>query len=252
MTSNSESYWTKPKLAAKPRLVTAIWGPPKDGGKTHFALTFPEPIYYFNVDRGIDELLPQFPNTDIRAVIVRAETGVGTTPQFLEQEYNTLMGAYAEALVELKKLETGTMVFDTFTQTRALLAAHHLGRIKRDRIKAGGRDETFQYDWEAVNNDTGGIIRDVYDVPGVNLVLIHREAPVYDARGNDLGSKKIQGWHGTLAAVGHIAYMGRDTKGFYAKIEGSRSGAEFKGMRIEDPTHEKFIALGIGAIDIGA
>ena len=41
-------------IEAKNRLLLNVWGPPK-AGKTTLALTFPEPIYYFNFDLGLEQ-----------------------------------------------------------------------------------------------------------------------------------------------------------------------------------------------------
>ena len=232
--------------------MASICGKAKEGGKTHLALTFPEPIYYINLDQGMQELLKNFLDKQIFEVRVHAETSllVNSLDDFLSNEYKEMMAAYREALEALRKIEAGTIIFDTFTQARSLITHYWLSKIRKERVASGGRDETFQYDYEDANNDTGGIIRDVYDVPGVNLVLVHRAAPVYDNKGNDLGTVKIQGWHGVAPAVGHILYTGRNAKGeFYAKIEGSRSGSEFMGMTIENPTYDKLIALGLGAVE---
>ena len=199
----------------------------------------------------MQELLKNFKDKDIFEVRVHAETSLGgASDEFLDNEYHQMMAAYREAVSELRKLEEGTIVFDTFTQARSLIVHYWLTKIRKERVKSGGRDENMQFDYDNANNETGGIVRDVYDVPGVNLVLVHRAAPVYDAKGNDLGTVKIQGWHGIAPAVGHIIYTGRNAKGeFYAKIEGSRSGSEFMGMTIENPTYDKLIALGLGAVE---
>jgi hypothetical protein len=51
--------------AEKPRrLLVTSWGPNK-AGKTHFALTFPSPIVFLNLDFGVADLEHKFPETEI-------------------------------------------------------------------------------------------------------------------------------------------------------------------------------------------
>ncbi|MGH7900322.1 MAG: hypothetical protein ACRENZ_01150, partial [Thermodesulfobacteriota bacterium] len=54
------------KKALQRRGVKAfVWGS-YGVGKTHFALSFPEPIYVISTEFGVGQLQKQFPNKDIR------------------------------------------------------------------------------------------------------------------------------------------------------------------------------------------
>ena len=63
-----EQFWKKPtEIIHKTGLKVLAWGEP-EVGKTHFALTFPEPVYVVDTDLGVAPLLakPEFRDKDIR------------------------------------------------------------------------------------------------------------------------------------------------------------------------------------------
>lgn len=56
--------FTRTKAAAPRRLILGICGGEKSG-KTHFALTAPQPIVFFNFDKSSEDIMSYFPDADI-------------------------------------------------------------------------------------------------------------------------------------------------------------------------------------------
>jgi hypothetical protein len=77
-------------------LFVNVWGEPKKAGKTHFALTFPEPIRVLNFDFGSFELLPKFPGKDIQ--FKNLEMDEDLTPESANRLLQEFHGAWLWAL----------------------------------------------------------------------------------------------------------------------------------------------------------
>lgn len=226
------------------RIVCAPWGREKCG-KTHLALTFPEPIYYVNFDMGTEGVIDKFSNKKIHVSTIKygLMKGVSNSDALAQFEED-----YGYALVKASE-EAGTVVVDTATQVKQLVDAVKLDEVRARRSKKKGISEddvqVLSLDYAESNLLMGSYVRQAWALPSVNLVLIHRAAKVYDAQGRETNDIKLQGWGETPAAVGSTFKIEWDLveKKFFATVDSCRSNYKLRGFRIPDPSYETLAAL---------
>jgi hypothetical protein len=105
----TEDIWLTPdKLQKKTGLKVLVWGEPETG-KTHFALTFPPPIYVIDTEFGTAPLLPKFKGKEVYVFpACQLDADVKVDPvQSIE--------AVEEAISKLGRLDKGTIVLDSAT-----------------------------------------------------------------------------------------------------------------------------------------
>src|SRR5581483_1107120 len=125
-----------------------------------------------------------------------------------------------------------------------------LDEVRRRRSKQQKVDEedvkVFPFDYAECNARTGDYINQAWALPGVNLVLIHRAAKVYDGKGQEiLGQFKMQGWSEVPAYVGvtvRMEHNPQDNK-FYATIESCRANYKLRNFKLPDPDYETLAGL---------
>lgn len=234
------------------RLVLSVCGGPKVG-KTHFALTATPPIRYLNLDFGILELLPKFPDLDIE--VAHHNMTDDTNPI----TFGKLLRAFhADYLWALANTPGGTVVVDTATQLWQIIQKINLDdkmdarakafRAKNKREPDEGEVRLYQYDYAQANTLMAGMLRRAMQQFTTNVVFIHRTKPVYDARGQATGAIEFQGF-GETPAIVQMSVMLRSAKlatpddngqGFQvtAKIESCRFDKELEGFDIVNPTFD--------------
>jgi len=228
------------------RLISAVWGPEKSG-KTHFALTFPEPIHFLNYDYGLEDLMSQFPGKRIIPHNIGEDDPysldnlLGESPKVPMMK--KVLTIYRDSMREAGK-EGGTVVVDTFGQMRQTISDGTLAEIIEKRIGTKTEGMVYPFDYAKSNFVTGEVIRMAYKIEGVSLVLIHRASPIYDEKGNDTGRVKMSGWHEVPAAVAVTVKTYRDPKGeFKMRIESCRKDPNAAGMELDNPGFETLRGL---------
>lgn len=218
------------------RAIASVWGPEKSG-KTHFALTFPEPLHFINFDYGLEDLMYQFPDKEIIPHNIGSNDPynlddlMGLTPRY--PQLRLMLNEYTKAMKDAAA-RSGTVVFDTFTQARTLISDGTLEEVLESRVGKKSEGETYPFDYAKSNQITGQVIRMAYKVENVSLVLIHRAAPVYNEKGQETGRVKMQGWHEVPAAVSINIKTGRQDKRFSMTIESCRKDASLAGETYYD------------------
>jgi len=174
------------KVLQRTGVKAFVWGPP-GVGKTHFALSFPPPIYAISTEFGVAQLLGQFPDKDIRimectepysepAVIKR--TGEADTQPFSVDPILSLK-AVEKATEALKDVKEGTIILDSISDIWAWLGAWI--EINADKqYKSGGMMRT---EWGKANARYRTIIMRLISRP-TNFVMTSRSQAVYDGTGN--------------------------------------------------------------------
>ena len=135
-----EQFWKKPtEIIHKTGLKVLAWGEP-EVGKTHFALTFPEPVYVVDTDLGVAPLLakPEFRDKDIRIYdAVKLD---------LEKDEVDPIGSLEmleKALTALRDVKYGTIVIDTITDIWQWIGAW-LEVVATRRTQTG---QPYQFEW---------------------------------------------------------------------------------------------------------
>jgi len=117
---DASQFWKKPsEIIHKTGLKVLIFGEP-EVGKTHFALTFPEPIFVIDTEFGVAPLLSKepFKNKDIR-VFEACQLDVDT----VEVDPIKSIEAVEQAITALQRVDKGTIVIDSATDIWQWLVA---------------------------------------------------------------------------------------------------------------------------------
>lgn len=239
------------------RVIVSLWGQPKEG-KTHLALSAPEPVFVQNFDHGFEELLARFPNKWIE------HGDYFIPPEFNFEEYERLVLEFEKdfeyALTQADKTG-GTAVIDTTTQLWQLVSAYKLEPIKQKRLKLverRGQDpdvdlKIFPFDYSAPNMMMEGLLRLPYKYPNANVFYINRAKEVYNSKGEATGQWVYQGFNNmpAIAQMTLNVYQERvenpRTKQVeakvYARVDHNRFNKDTRGARIEMPEFADIAAL---------
>lgn len=155
----SDDYVESPR-----RLVVSLAGREKTG-KTHFSLTAPSPIIYFNVDIGTEGVVGKFQEQGKQVVIY----DVRVPRESASKDVWTNM--WTDFKVKVRKayeIKSGTVVWDTATEVYELARLSHFGRLT----------EVKPSDYSVVNNEWRDVLRIAYDSP-VNTVFIHKMRAIW-------------------------------------------------------------------------
>ena len=116
-----------------PNYAVAVVGDPKSG-KTHFALTFPEPIALFSFDRGADFVVRRFPSKAIEVFHFNPPVQMSYPPApFAEALWAKFLKEY-RATVEGRKFKT--IVLDTGTVLWEIIRWAYTEEESRTQIRA--------------------------------------------------------------------------------------------------------------------
>lgn len=229
--------------ASKPRrLIVTAWGTPKTG-KSHFALTFPEPIAYMNIDQSVEDILHKFPGLDL---------GLGTfeIPKKLDTaqcvELVRLFEEVLEANVQSLATTGGTIVLDTATWLWQIVQKVYLAPVRQKKARASqDPDEVrvlpFQY--ADANLFMSSLLRRVIPYENVNAVFLHSAQDAYNESGQPTGEQVCHGWkavHGVSQFTIRLIYRDRQ---FWSRFEVCRLDTTLEGLELPNPTYDTFREL---------
>lgn len=236
------------ELPVKDRLTCTVWGPPKVG-KTTFALSFPEPIYYFLWDSGgLDHHLTRVQETGKAVYVAAYDLSTILSPADATPAINEFAADFNAAC---KDVGTGSIVFDTASELWELFRLKMYGDIEK-QFKAKGRDmpeKLPQRFYEKPNEDWRRMLRQVKDRTAASLVLVEREKPVYDASGQDTGRTARRGQSSNSYETQITLRMGVDltpdgkVAGHHGIVEASALGDALVGMKFESPTYDMVVGV---------
>jgi len=146
-------------------------------GKTHFSLTFPEPVYVIDTEFGVAPVARKFP--DKKIYILEACVIDPTTDEF---DALASLEQFEEAVKSLKDVEKGTIVIDTGTDLWSWLGAwkESIGTI---RSKKTG--ELLRTEWSHANEKYRNLIMKLLSRP-THFVMTGHVAAVYDSSGREI------------------------------------------------------------------
>jgi hypothetical protein len=221
-----QAGFTKSAGEVKRRLILAIDGQEKSG-KTHFALSAPEPIGVINFDVGLDGVVQKWHNDkdvwvqDVRFVIsdyrqMKPEEASREADRILQKVWD----AY-EAILGYAK----TIVIDNATELWELVRLSHFGKL----------EQVKPHHYVHPNNEYREFIRMAYDQDITNLILLHKVKDEY-VENERTGAKKRAGFSDTgfLVQCNALCYRNMQEPNvpdcFHMTITDCRQNAELAGI----------------------
>ena len=222
-----------------PNITVSIAGLPKTG-KSHLALTFPEPIIVFSFDLGLEPVLAKFEGKKI---------GVKTYPipiidsihpkPYAKPIWAQFTKDYKEAIwdkaVKTVVIDTGTALYE--------LARHA-------RTEELGQQQLLRHQYGEVYSRMSALYLEPR-ISGVNLVITHYTKDVYEDE-KPTGEVALDGYKRTNGIADLVLTMARgqtrDKDGkpktvALTTITDSRFGFELDGLILENTTYNELISL---------
>lgn len=208
------------------RLIASVSGLEKSG-KTHFSLTAPEPIIFFNIDIGTEGVVGKFqrgfdghPAKQVYIYDVRFSKNSANTG-----DYKPLWLDLKDKLARAWALDKGTVVMDTASE------AHELSRL----AAFGKLTQVLPHHYGPVNAEWRDLIRLAYD-SDMNTILIHKLKPTYveNVRTRDYDVKGFAET-GYLVQANITTYYDAVNGEFAARVENCRQNADLRGEVLHGP-----------------
>ena len=184
----SEDYDITDSIVYADALKCMIWGDAKLG-KTHFALSFPEPVFVIDTEFGATPLLRKFPGKEIYIM----STAV-LDPDTDEPDMDESMKKLEEGISTLRNLEKGTIVIDSGTDIWSWLGAWvEQEAVKANKMTSAGTVQRLQ--WGRANLRWAHMILRLMNKKGMHFVITAQPKELYDNKGVQTGifDAKIQG-----------------------------------------------------------
>jgi KaiC/GvpD/RAD55 family RecA-like ATPase len=174
---SSENPFLKISDAALKRgLKVAVWGP-QSSGKTHFALSFPQPIYVIDTELGSTPLRKKFKDKDINVlnVVSVAQDSTGVEADDVADFEEVLKGInyLLDKPIEEQK---GTIVIDSSTDLWSMIQGY--GKTKMYKLKPTDRLKS-QFDWAPITKLHTVLLKRLLKSP-YNIVLTGKSGEVFD------------------------------------------------------------------------
>lgn len=213
-----------------PNLFVSVAGEPKTG-KTHFALTFPDPLALFSFDLGAEFVASKFPGKqiDIFKYPVPIIDSVHPKP-YAEEFYLQIKDDYEKAVTSGVY---NTVVIDTATALWEIVRhAYTEEKNRKQIVKVEYAEPNARMSWFLLQPN----------VAGVNLVATHylRDRYIDD---KNTGQKEQDGFrrtHGLADLVLTTEMLKSVVKG---TIFADRYDRELNGYEFDDPTYDDLVAV---------
>jgi hypothetical protein len=166
----SDDYIDEPR-----RLVVSLSGKAKSG-KTHFALTAPDPIIYFNVDIGTEGVVGKFQEKGKEILIY----DVRVPREASKDVWGQMWSDFKVRVRKAYGIRSGTVVWDTASEVYELARLSHFGKLS----------EVKPSDYAVVNNEWREVMRIAYDSP-CNTLFIHKVKPVWGMVASSSGRSSL-------------------------------------------------------------
>jgi hypothetical protein len=211
--------WQSEAKAAPRRTIISIEGLDKTG-KSHLALTAPEPIVYMDLDVGTEGVIESV-MTEKQVLLYQAEqpSKLGTSSELMNRFGDVWKDIQRQAAQALQ-LEGGTLVIDTFGEAYEICRLAHFGKTAQVQPHLYG----------VAYSDLREICRVAYRSK-MNLILLHQLGNEFNT-----GELKYQGWKGVPGEVQTTIRTHRentpDGPVFSAEVMACRPKMELMGKRL--------------------
>jgi len=221
---------------AKRKLGTGIsvgvWGRPKVG-KSQFALTFPEPVFYIDLENGISELLMQLRFKEKKVYVANYQLSELGDLSLTAKESADIMKEVFANMKAACAVGEGTIVVDTASRFWSLAQKVYLDDLEKQRQKAG--KDIYPFDYGRVNFFFEQLLLFPRQAPNMSLVLVHRASEVYNEKGNVMpGQFKMQAFKDTEYLVSVNVRLFKESGKFMAEIQSCRRKPELEWQRFEN------------------
>lgn len=222
----------------RPNIIVSVTGDPKTG-KSHFSLTFPEPIVVYSLDMGLDRVLPHFKGKNITVKKYPLPLIDSVRPKaYALPIWNEL---YSEYKKDVENGEYATIVIDTATAL-AELARHA-------RTEELGQQSLLPVQYGEVNARLSAVLT-APRISGTNLVVTHHLKDVY-VDDKATGEQALDGYKRTEGLVDIVLTTKRVVRGVGSKkqtvvettIKDCGFDLELCGMTIDNATYEDIMML---------
>jgi len=237
-----EEVWLTPeRIIQKTGLKVLVWGEP-EVGKTHFALTFPEPIYVIDTEFGVAPLLAKEPFKSKEVYVYEAAR---LSEETAEIDPAASLDAVEKALTVLlrKQLTKGTVVIDSVTD---IWQWHQAWLEQLSDVRRTQTGQILRFEWGRANMRYRKLILRLMARP-VHVVLTAQSQEVYDAQGHPTGVYRPRAQRQTAHMVDIVLHLekvydptSRAVK-YYATLEKCRFQRGLN-KRIESVTYDKLVA----------
>jgi len=211
--------WQSEAKAVPRRTIISIEGLDKTG-KTHLALTAPEPIVYMDLDVGTEGVIEPV-MTEKQVLLYQSEqpSKLGTSSELMNRFGNIWKDIQKQAAQALQ-LEGGTLVIDTFGEAYEICRLAHFGKTAQVQPHLYG----------VAYADLKEICRVAYKSK-MNLILLHQLGNEFNT-----GELKYQGWKGVPGEVQTTIRTHRENTPngpvFSAEVMACRPKMELMGKRL--------------------
>lgn len=214
----------QPKLVRK--ACISVEGREKKG-KTHFSLTAPGPIVFFDFDEGLDRVQPEvkFPDLDLRVVKVPMFSRDGHPDKVADEAlkvWDWLKSQHVKALDAAR-----TVVYDSFTEVWELVRLARFGKLQ----------QVQWFHFGPVNREFHDFIRE-YHRHDANLILLHKVMAEKDENGSKTGGSERKGFTHIGFDVDDYFSVDRDVDGsFYVRVLESGHNSAITGKIFKEPSN---------------
>jgi len=223
-------------LVEKPRrLIASVTGREKTG-KTHFALTAPPPIFFFDIDIGTEGVVHKFQEQGKQVFLYDVRVPKGAE----KSVYQPMWGGVRQRLSLAYTLKRGTVIVDTSSEGFELARLAHFGKLT----------QVMPHHYTEVNSEWRELMRQAYD-SDMNTIFIHKMKPKYV---NNVRTGEYE-----LAGFGEMPYLSQinlvthrqdsDEEGafpdFSVSVTDCRHNAALNGQVLRGPMCDFAFLLGI-------
>jgi len=210
-------------------LKILVFGKP-GSGKTHFALSFPDPIFVIDTEMGSSIVASNFSDKKIKILDLFASDE--------KEGYETIEDTIDELPKLIKEHGIKTIVLDSttdFWECAQGYAKLEIWKIKiTDRLKQ-------QWDWGTINKLYYRVLKKLLLLP-VNVILTCRAGEVYAAAGQPTGSFTPRAQKDTGHWVDMVIESRSERKPnsnkFFGIIDKCRTKGDLQGKVIENISYE--------------
>ena len=235
-------------------LSVILWGQPETG-KTYMSLTFPKPIWFFDLDNGVEANLKYLDEKD-EIHRIHCVTMDEKVEDVMKDNYNAFainpiksLQKFDAAIAKLiESVHGGTVVVDTMSDVNEWLKLYLEAAIPKS-TSAKGVEYRNQFDWKYVNQKWLWLWQKLKAIDA-NLVVIAKSKPVYqdgDLTGDfepDLRQGSAYQASVIIECINEISTEnGSVTKTRYAKFDKFRGSKFAHKYKEKDLTYKRIVEI---------